>query len=214
LHLRKSTQNLPQAFPPAILAASCIARIMRDVLSRGDTRFLMAITCWYIGTAYIALIQACRIEQFAKEAQDGLDILDHAAEQLQKMWGSADIIRRGFERLRNTHSPGNTHTINHHFGAEGLPTGHGSHSDEGILVQHTQHSTSYSEDDFDWTLLFPFVTPSTSRIAGLLLNDQGQGNLQTPADSPFREALWSQYQDLIQPFNDGMFDFSDSLELL
>src|SRR5690606_6657709 len=102
LHLRRSANHLPQALPPAMLAASCIARILRDILSRGNARFLMAITCWYSGTAFVPLLQACRIEPFAQEADEGLDVLVHAVAQLQTMWASARVIGQGFERLRKS----------------------------------------------------------------------------------------------------------------
>lgn len=197
LHLQKSTQHLPQAFPPAILAASCIARIHRDILSRGDTRFLMAITCWYTGTAYIALLQAAKIEQFAQEAQDNLDVMDRAAKELEKMWGSARIICEGFTRLRKTHTPRGSQQF-----ADGKFQG-----DTGTAMQQTSHDVLYEEHAFDWTLLFPFVTSATSRIAQMLLSKHGQGKLQTPADSPFREAYWNQYQDLLLPFGSEIFDF-------
>lgn len=201
LHLQKSSQCLPQAFPPAILAASCMARIHRDILSRGDTRFLMAITCWYTGTAYIALLQAAKIEQFAPEAKEGLDVLDRAAKELGKMWGSARIICEGFQRLRRTHTPRNGQAI----------AGHSENGESSVLMSDASQDAMFAQGSFDWTLLFPFVTSSTNRIAELLLSKHGQGKLQTPADSPFREAYWNQYQDLLLPFGSETFDFLDSM---
>ncbi|KAH7029587.1 major facilitator superfamily domain-containing protein [Microdochium trichocladiopsis] len=100
LHLQRSAHALPQALPPAILAASCIARILKDTLARGNTRFLMAITCWYAATAFTALLQACRIAHLSRDANECLDILVRAVEQLQHMWGTANVIRQGFTRLR------------------------------------------------------------------------------------------------------------------
>jgi hypothetical protein len=205
LHLRKSSQHLPQAFPPAILAASCMARILRDILSRGDTRFLMAITCWYTGTAYIALLQAAKINHFAREACEGLDIFGRAAKELSKMWGSARIICEGFERLRKTYSPQETQS----------PADNNNiiiiNGDINGLMAQESNDVLYDGGAFDWTLLFPFVTSNTSRIAELLLSRHGQGRLQTPADSPFREAYWNQYQDLLQPFGSEVFDFFDTM---
>lgn len=109
LHLRRTAHDLPQALAPAILAAACIARILRDILSRGDARFFMAITCWYTGTAFTALLQAAKLPALAKDANDALDVLTAAVDQLQRMWGSARVIRRGIERMRaNLHAPGTT----------------------------------------------------------------------------------------------------------
>lgn len=69
----------------------------------------MPITCWYSGTAFIALLQACRIREIAAEAEEGLDVLTGMVEQLRGMWGSANVVREGFERLRRAHGYGHGH---------------------------------------------------------------------------------------------------------
>ncbi|QPC72042.1 hypothetical protein HYE68_002794 [Fusarium pseudograminearum] len=199
MHLQRTTPDLPQALPPAILAASCIARILRDILSRGNARFLMAITCWYSGTAFIALLQASRIKQFSQEAEEGLDILDQAVGQLQQMWASANVIRQGFERLR------------------ALPRSM-MHTGKGRATASNGSSDGPS-NDFDWKLLFPFVTRSTSRIADCLLADDEFGTTTTALPSPenavFHEDLLNRYHDLLEPFVDHNFDFSNiNLDIL
>ena len=161
----------------------------------------MAITCWYTGTAYIALLQAVKIEQFATEAKEGLDVLDRAATELGKMWGSARIICEGFERLRKTHTPQAGHNLVETTGDPG----------SGMLMAQGSNDPLFEQNAFDWTLLFPFVTSSTNRIAELLFSKHGQGRLQTPADSPFREAYWNQYQDLLLPFGSETFDFLENM---
>ncbi|KAI6760340.1 hypothetical protein HG530_009200 [Fusarium avenaceum] len=170
MHLQRTTPDLPQALPPAILAASCIARILRDILSRGNARFLMAITCWYCGTAFIALLQATRIKQFSKEAEDGLDILDQAVGQLQLMWASANTIRQGFERLRAL-----PRTMMHPGRSRANEPGDPYIGSKGA---------SNTSNDFDWPRLFPFVTRSTSRIADCLLADNEFGTTNTALPSP------------------------------
>ncbi|KAI1046182.1 hypothetical protein LB505_008947 [Fusarium chuoi] len=199
MHLQRTTPDLPQALPPAILAASCIARILRDILSRGNARFLMAITCWYSGTAFIALLQASRIKQFSQEAEEGLDILDQAVGQLQQMWASANVIRQGFERLR------------------ALPRSM-MHAGKGRAAG-SNGSGDVPSNDFDWKLLFPFVTRSTSRIADCLLADDEFGTTATALPSPenavFHEDLLNRYHDLLEPFVDYNFDFSNiNLDIL
>jgi hypothetical protein len=169
----------------------------------------MAITCWYCGTAFIALLQANRIEQFTKEAQDGLDVLDRAVEQLQNMWASANVIRGGFERLRRTYSPENTTGTMHQFSGDYHGTSRDPNGKASVPLEAVNRQISHPADDLDWHKLFPFVTPSTSRIAALLLTDKAHGTIQTPADSPFPEGLWNQYQDMLQPFTDYTLDFSD-----
>ncbi|KAF5017614.1 hypothetical protein F66182_10440 [Fusarium sp. NRRL 66182] len=206
MHLQRSTPDLPQALPPAILAASCIARILRDILSRGNARFLMAITCWYCGTAFIALLQASRIQQFSQEAEEGLDILDQAVGQLQQMWASANVIRQGFERLRalprSMMHPGRARATVPHGSSSG------GQADPGPLAS-----------DFDWTLLFPFATRSTSRIADCLLADSESGGTATALPSPenvlFHQDLFHRYHDLLEPLVDYNFDFTNlNLDML
>ncbi|KAK7424608.1 hypothetical protein QQZ08_008491 [Neonectria magnoliae] len=216
LHLKRSAHDLPQALPPAILAASCIARILRDVLSRGNARFLMAITCWYSGTAFIALLQACRIEQFAQEAEEYLDVLTHAVDQLQNMWASAKVIRQGFDRLRRSRSKvtvgttrGNLAFAANDLGLFSMPMNEHSNDFE---IQSATLGMPDSTDAHDWTLLFPFVTHSTNRIAKCLLSDKEQGTAMRGFPSPenlqFHETLLNQCHDLLEPFMDYPLDLS------
>jgi hypothetical protein len=219
LHLRRSSQDLPQALPPAILAASCIARILRDILSRGDARFLMAITCWYSGTAFIALLQASRIENLAKDANNGLDILTNAVEQLQQMWGSANVIRQGFSRLRRSGGPvmnENTIGLGAIDGALPLhPIGSKQATDSHVFLDNeTAHNSSdLAQEDFNWTALFPFVTRSTSAISEALLSGSEPGRVTrftSPENMLFQETFITDYQGLLEPFVQyGSFDFDD-----
>ncbi|KAH8682073.1 hypothetical protein BX600DRAFT_447708 [Xylariales sp. PMI_506] len=202
LHLKRSAHALPQALPPAILAASCIARILRDILSRGDARFLMPITCWYSGTAFISLLQASRIENLSKDANEAMDILTNAVEQLQQMWASANIIRQGIDRLRSSEGP----TIpGSHIGPGSgavLPPD-SARSDPASLAARVEGGPDGMEES-DWVALFPFVTPSTSRIAEFLLPGKHSGHPPTRFPSPenalFHETLMTEYQDLLEPF--------------
>ena len=207
LHLKRSAHDLPQALPPAILAASCIARILRDILSRGNARFLMPITCWYSGTAFVPLLQACRVERFAQEAGEGLDVLDRAVAQLQTMWGSARVIAQGFERLRRSVADakpdapvlGAAQARDDEFAAVG-----GGDEVEGLTL-------GVPDEGLDWEVLFPFVTRSTSKIAEGLLADKAQGTetrgFAFPEDALFHEALLSQYHNFLDPSE--LLDFSD-----
>jgi hypothetical protein len=207
LHLKRSAHALPQALPPAILAASCIARILRDILSRGDARFLMAITCWYSGTAFIALLQACRIDTLSKEANECLNTLTTAVEQLQRMWGSANIIRQGFERLR--HPPADTNTKPEAPVTDTFQGTNASHSQTIPEKPHEEPATG----DFDWTALFPFVTHSTNRIAECLLPGSDPGittRFPSPENMVFHDTLMMEYHNLLEPFSEyTSLDFGD-----
>jgi hypothetical protein len=184
---------------------------LRDILARGNARFLMAITCWYSGTAFLALLQGCRISRLAKESEEGLDVLEHAVRQLQNMWGSAKVIGRGFERLRKTRS--NPESADNAAGeprSAVVPRAPTRSSGAETAVQPDPVNpppTSYPVEDFDWTLLFPFVTPSTNGIAECLLGDKARGAIQSPGYMDFQDNLFNQYQDLLEPFTDYSFDF-------
>lgn len=234
LHLKRSTHDLPQALPPAILAASCTARILRDILSRGNARYLMAITCWYCGTAFIALLQACRIEQLRREAEEGLDVLTHAVTQLQKMWATANIFRQGFDRLRKTCSPPVAAAASVSSDTAGPSLSMASRPDQLLYgnngagdavcfqLEPSDGAPALSvtdgaaaAEDRDWAALFPFVTRSTNRIAECLLAKGEQRvaarTFPSPNNEPCYENLLNDYHELIEPFNDYNLDFQNWL---
>lgn len=209
LHLRKSTHDLPQALPPAILAASCAAKILRAILARGNARFLMAITCWYCGTAFIALLQGSRISQFAKEAEDGMAILTSMVEQLQKMWPSANVIRQGFDRMkRNVPVDGSTALSSEQ------PSNHRQWDSPSGEVGNFQSGHSRDEDELDWTSLLPFATSSTGQIAECLLRNKKSGDatrgMPSPANTFFYENVMNEFHDFLDPLlSTTQVDFSD-----
>jgi hypothetical protein len=211
LHLKRSAHALPQALPPAILAASCIVRILKDILSRGNTRFLMAISCWYAGTAFIALLQACRIEHLSKDAHEGLDILVRAMDQLQQMWATANVIRQGFNRLRQAAQAHNK-PLSRPEPAKAAP-GPGILDHPGVHLPPAMSNTLEPQEDFDWTELFPFVTRDTNSIADCLLGDREQGTATRGFPSPenmlFQDTLMTQYHELLDPLNDYSMSFPD-----
>ncbi|CAK7209659.1 hypothetical protein SCUCBS95973_000515 [Sporothrix curviconia] len=242
LNMKRSSHALPEALPPAILAASCIARILRDILARGNVRYLMAITCWYSGMAFAALLQAAQIPELAVEANEALDVLAQTASQLQTMWASANIIRQGFDRLRssvavNGGTAGSSASastaqtqpttilryrdvqlpvvIDAGGAGGGIPVG-GVAGGTGInrpgdfpptaTTPGAAPGIGDTQDlDFDWVDLFPFVTPATNKIAEVLLNGKGHGpatRLPSPEDLLFQDAIFSNYQDIVEPFHD------------
>lgn len=221
LHLRRSAHDLPQAPPPAILAASCMARIMRDILSRGDARFLMAINCWYVSTAFTALLQAARIPALAKDANDGLDVLTTAVVQLERMWGSARVIRQGFERLRPAAAGGDYGRL----GLSGLGSGAGAIGAGSLGNMGSGNPSGFGDGvdgvhesreagDFDWTVLFPFASTATSGIAKALLQGAEPGmatRFPSPEGLLFQDAFMVDYLGLLEPFSQAdAFGFGDS----
>lgn len=210
LHLKRSGGQLPQALPPAILAASCTARILRDILARGNSRFLMAITCWHVGTAFIALLQACRIQHLSKSANEDLDILAIAAKELQKMWASANVIAQGFDRLRKSDNTGIAPNTNSQLDSMVMTSQSNGPSNP---VSATNGINVEVDDDFDWMRFFPFVSKSTNGIAESLVTGREQGTATKGFPSPnnelFHDTLLAQYQDLFDPFTDYALGFSD-----
>lgn len=195
LHLRRSAESLPEALPPAILAASCTSRILRDILARGNTRFLQAISCWYCGTAFIPLLQASRVPGLSKDAKASLDILESTVQQLQRMWATANVIQAGFKRLRSMATESSRNGT--------LPLQPIDLAATNPTREDSLHVGSGGVEGFDWTALFPFATHQTSDIADILLkdNEEGMFNHVFPSDSTmFHEALMTQFND---PFAGG-----------
>lgn len=207
LHLKRSEGHLPQALPPAILAASCTARILRDILARGDSRFLMAITCWHVGTAFIALLQACRIPHLSKSANEDLDVLSIVVKELQKMWASANVIANGFDRLRKPQAVTGANFTE----ADQNPSSHAVLS--RTRFGYAQSDAMNPANSFDWVRFFPFVSKSTGGIADSLLSGHELGiatrGFPSPDNELFHEALSAQFHDLFDPFTDYNLGFSD-----
>ncbi|KAH7135287.1 major facilitator superfamily domain-containing protein [Dendryphion nanum] len=211
IHLKRSDGQLPQALPPAILAASCTARLLRDFLARGSSRFLMAITCWHVGTAFIALLQACRIQHLSQSANEDLDVLEIAVKELQKMWASANVVAQGFDRLRKP-GQGTCNGVSH-----SLPTtntGIGNHNTNPLILNSLSNHANLADDDsFDWMRFFPFISKSTNGIAESLISGKEQGTATRGFPSPnnelFYDTLLAQYQDLFDPLTDYTFAFPE-----
>ncbi|EGY23249.1 uncharacterized protein VDAG_04687 [Verticillium dahliae VdLs.17] len=220
LYMKRSAQTIPEALPPAILAASCIVRILKDILNRGNVRFLMAITCWYTGTAFIALQQARSIEHLARDADQGLDVLVRTADQLQNMWASANVIRQGFQRMLNGSNlsakhgmPRQAPDLTAPVQAVGNAASHASFM--GVDALRGPASTEAIPEyfgDFDWTALFPFVTRETSSIADSLLKNKAEGNetrgFPSPTNFLFHDSLMIQYDDLFDTAADFGMNFT------
>lgn len=160
LHLTRSSLSLPMVLPPATLAGSCIARILKDVLIRSEVRYLMPITCWYVGMAFISLQQASRNEHLKESSLADLEILVIAIKELKNMWATAAVLEQMFERLRSNDRSLNPEDFpNRHLGNE--RSTRALHSEAEVL-----------QSGIDWMDYFPFVTPQTSLVAEKLLAQQ------------------------------------------
>ncbi|KAJ5825862.1 hypothetical protein N7474_003000 [Penicillium riverlandense] len=185
LHLTRSPQSLPQALPPATLAGSCIARILKDVLVRSETRFLMPITCWYTGMGFIALLQASRSERLKDGASADLEILILAIKELKNMWATAALFEQTFERLRSNGKS---------LSPEEFPNRH-LVNEQSTRALNSEEAVLHS--GVDWIDYFPFVTSETSVVAENLLDQQNM-------DFTFWDGLGEMAFDTIPNYQDFM----------
>jgi hypothetical protein len=150
---------LPEAYTAAVLSASCVTRIFKDFLARGEIRFLGAIACWHVGVAIVALLYTQRIERLAATGAEDIRILKVALNELARLWPSTDIFVKGFDRLRAFENLASEKAI-------------------GGMLEPTSHATSSPILDLDWVhgidwqSYFPYATKQTSGLAAILLEPQ------------------------------------------
>lgn len=99
LYTSTSTQPLPKAYTAAILAASYVARIFRDFLTREVLSFLPGVSGWYISVAILALLHARRIDCLSEGATEQINVLVLALKELSKFWHSSRMFLTGFNKL-------------------------------------------------------------------------------------------------------------------
>ena len=167
LHLNRSSQqspqSLPEAYTTAVLSASCVACVIKDLFARGDVRFLGAIACWYVGVAIIALSQTQRIERLAESGAEDIRALKVALYELASLWPSAAVFVRGFERMKvfdNLGGAGSGHDRRHMTVRES-PLQETSSTLSDVNWMH----------GIDWQSYFPNVTTQMSGLAAILLTE-------------------------------------------
>ncbi|KAH8689053.1 fungal-specific transcription factor domain-containing protein [Talaromyces proteolyticus] len=158
LHLDLSSQPRPESYSAAAIAASCIARIMKDYLVRGGIRFLTAITCWYCGVAALGLLHVRRIDHLTASVDEDLDILKAALGELKIMWPSANMYLKGLERLWSSSM------ANGGLWEESLAPIADSHRNVPPEVNAEQ------TQGIQWINYFPFVKPETSGVVRAVLS--------------------------------------------
>jgi hypothetical protein len=155
----------------------------------------MAITGWYSGMAFVALLPASRIDGLATAANEDLDILALAVDQLRSMWPTANIFHHGFQRLRPSAA-----------GASALlslsnsdPSGHAGPGTGPVteIVAGAESGVQSAMDGVDWMEYFPFATAQKSGVAERLLAPH--------MDEMFFEDVFPdtmvQFQDLFENYN-------------
>lgn len=204
LHLNWSSQHpsqpFPEAYTAAVLSASCVTRIFKDLLARGKIRFLGAIACWYVGTAIVALLHTQRIDTLAGPGANDISILRVALNELANLWPSTAIFVKGFDRLGAFEHLANTHggtngrqsrqesqqqdTNASHMAQRQQPEVQGNASPGGVHLAPSDnpplpHSSLQDvhlqwPHGIDWQSYFPHVTSRTCGLAEVLLAQQHQ----------------------------------------
>ncbi|KAK5709232.1 hypothetical protein LTR17_019957 [Elasticomyces elasticus] len=164
-------QALPQVYQAAISAASCVARIMKDFLVRGEARILGAIASWYVSVAIMALLPTLRVEALAAHGRKEVRSLKAALVHLSHLWPTAATFLRGFQRLAALESVAKDDPPSH--------VGDANDAIDGNTMQAMQNlpgpSTSDPLPDADrihgtaWHNYFPFITSNTSGLISHLL---------------------------------------------
>lgn len=140
----------------------------------------MAITCWYTGISFLALLSARTHAGLSQAVDEDLDLLELAIKQLKNMWPTADIFEKGFERLRSSVNP------------------------QSVMSEPTQilDANPQAAGNVDWLELFPFATISTSKIALQILADRQQVRPEY-LDMTVPQPMMSYFQEFFDP-NDGL----------
>lgn len=180
-HPQHAQQPLPEVYTPAITAASCVARIFKDLLARGQIRFLGAIVTWYVGVALVALLSTQRLENLVKSGVEDVRVLRLALNELASRWPTAMIFVRGFERLKafefldgpnGPSAPDAPRTLR--GGNPSMPTT-GAAADianeaivsPGLSSSHWMHGT-------DGRSYFPFISAQSSSLIGEIIATENQ----------------------------------------
>ena len=177
LHMNRSTQHpqqpLPEVYTTAISSASCIARIFKDCLARGQIRFLGAIATWYVGVAIVALLHTQQIERLAKRGAEDIRILRTALNELATLWPTAAIFVRGFERLKAFANLADS--TRQGQGNDGRPS---QQEPNFSRVDGSTSSLTLSDLNWmhgiDWQSYFPFMTVQTSSLLAEILAAEQQ----------------------------------------
>lgn len=190
---QRRSQRLPEPYTAAVLSASCVARVFKELLARREIRFLGAIACWYVGVAIVALLHTQCIERLAESGAADLRILRLTLKELASEWPSTAIFVKGFERMH----------VFDNLGVDARPDdmadAHGQQAtdiDGNPQADLADLDRSYG---IDYQRFFPFVGAQSTGLAGLLIAEH-------------ETDLWADVAWLGDPAShlQGLFDFSDT----
>ncbi|KAL4866589.1 hypothetical protein BDV12DRAFT_199066 [Aspergillus spectabilis] len=192
LYLSRRDHSLPAASLPAIAAASCIARILRDYLARGSVQFVLPQATWSIALAILALLHARHIPGLGAYATEDIKTLNTALTKLAQFSYPGKLFSHGIENLLNkkesamvfdSQTPVSSPMTDHHF----LPP-----------------TTVSVDTGTRWMELFPYISPHTSPLIAALLSIGGgkivdcQLSEQGTPMSPLLQDIVSESLDFFQ----------------
>jgi hypothetical protein len=205
LHLNWSSQHpsqpWPEAYRAAVLSASCVTRIFKDFLARGDLRFLGAISSWYVAVAIVALLYTQRVEDLAESGAEDIRVLKLALSELARLWPTTEIFVKGFDRLK---------------AFENLRSGKPDIESAASTTDHPTTSSPLSDVDWfhgiDWRSYFPQVTGQISGLAAILLAEQPTGGMWEDMSWLADPAM--HFQNLFDTSDAAMDPFMENLSAL
>ncbi|KAL3441998.1 hypothetical protein BJX65DRAFT_313308 [Aspergillus insuetus] len=158
LHLERGEHLIPTAAVPAVVAASCIARIFKDFLARGSVQFILPQATWSIALAILALLRARRVPSLASSATEDVEILYTALGRLAPYSNPGKMFMGGIRRIFEQEGAG---------GIEARP----SVPVPGPSLGHHCCSSAVAAESLavSWPGLFSFITPETTKLVAALL---------------------------------------------
>ena len=178
LHMKKSTKSAPTAQIPAILAASCVARIFEDLLERGSLRFLQGMAGWHIAIALLALLHARKVKVLKQEADSQISILRIAMKEMGRRWASANMFDKAIERLLSAQErpPLAENDLQTRHALQGLPTPQST-------LELLKIPELASAEGQDVSKYFPGATRDTSPLFAILLFSGDAMSFSDPGDT-------------------------------
>jgi len=175
LNLRKNRAGriLPKAGRPAVVAASCIARIFEDYMARGSVRFLAGQAGWYIAVAILALLHARGDPHLQPFADRDIRTLRTALRQMASLWHSSKMFDLGFDKLVAVDPA----RMVGDDSSPDAPNGDGAAADA-----ETGFEDADLADDINCLDYFPCITANTSPLIHAVLADDKV--------MPFEELHW------------------------
>jgi hypothetical protein len=136
--------------------------------------------------AFSALLQASKTEHLRDGAIADLEIVTLAVKQMKKMWGTAELFDKGFDRLRANEKSVDDFP-NRHLGNERSPRA--LNSEEGVI-----------SNGIDWLDYFPFATERTSLVAEKLL---AQNTIDFFSSDMLADSTMLQFEDFFAELATG-----------